>query len=114
MVNEAHDFILIILPREEALLRSVIHALFIGTSHAHNGLSAAQVLIRLEGHVTEEDSDVLPLDHSIVVKIVPASHTSIMNRGNRFEDCNSAKRNFSNKDTYILKVRRILSSKLLR
>ena len=79
MVNEAHDFILIILPREESLLRSVIHALFIGTRHAHNGLSAAQVLIRLEGHVTEKDSDVLPLDHSIVVKVVPEPHESINN-----------------------------------
>ena len=61
MIREAHDFILVVLPREETLFRCIVHAFFNSACHAHDGLRAAQVLIRLERHVTEQDSDILPL-----------------------------------------------------
>ena len=53
MIRESNNFILVVLPREETLPRCIVHALFHSACHAHDGLRAAQVLIRLERHVTE-------------------------------------------------------------
>ena len=61
MICEAHNFILVVLPREETLLCCIVHAFFDSACHAHDGLRAAQVLIRLERHVAEQDSYILPL-----------------------------------------------------
>ena len=61
MIRESNNFILVVLPREETLPRCIVHALFHSACHAHDGLRAAQVPIRLERHVAEQDSDILPL-----------------------------------------------------
>ena len=76
MVSEAHYLVLVVLPCEETLPRGIVHALLDPALHAHDGLGATQVLIRLEGHVAEQDSDVLSLQNAVIVKVIPVSHTS--------------------------------------
>lgn len=71
MLSETNNFILIILPLEKALFRGIIQAFSVATLHAHDRLGSAKVLIRLEGHVAEQDANVLPLQDSIIIKIIP-------------------------------------------
>ena len=73
MVREAHNFILIVLSREEALPGCIVHALFHPTCHAHDRLRATHVLFRLEWHVAEQDSDILSLQNTITIEVVPIS-----------------------------------------
>ena len=132
MIREAHNFILIVLPREETLPRCIVHALFHSTCHAHDRLRTAQVLICLKRHVAEQYSDILSIQITIRIEVIPISH-KMRGKGEfsdvvRRQDVNSHnkvrddawywKGNKRGKDaekkTYILYVRRILSSKLLR
>ena len=71
MIREAHNFILIIPPREKALLGGVVKSFPSAALHAHDGLRRAHFLVRLERHVTQKDAHVLPLQHAIVVEIIP-------------------------------------------
>ena len=59
MVDKSHNLILIVLSSEKTLSRCVVHTLFRATLHAHDRLGSSKVLICLEWHIAEKDSDVV-------------------------------------------------------
>lgn len=73
VVRKTHNFILIVFPREECLSRRIVHALLDSTLHAHNRLRTPKVFFCLEWHVAQQDSDVLSLHYTIIVKVIPIS-----------------------------------------
>jgi len=72
VVCKAHNFILIVLSLEEALLRAVVQA-FSHAPHrfAQHGLGSSQVFICFKGNIAEKDADIFALQNAIAVEIVP-------------------------------------------